>query len=64
MHRNVFFLVIEVMYLPNRTSTNPPALPSLQLEFAALCLRNAVLLLPDDPLDSETSSTDDSSDGK
>ncbi|PVD21225.1 hypothetical protein C0Q70_19396 [Pomacea canaliculata] len=45
------------------TSTNPPALPSLQLEFAALCLRNAVLLLPDDPLDSETSSTDDSSDG-
>lgn len=48
----------------DKSSTNPPSMPALSLEFAAMCLRNALLLLPDDPLDSETTVTEDSEGNK
>nr|KAG5707465.1 hypothetical protein BaRGS_011969 [Batillaria attramentaria] len=48
----------------DKTSTNAPSMPALSLEFAAMCLRNALLLLPDDPLGAETTVTDDSDGSK
>ena len=37
-----------------------PAMPGTTLEFAALCLRNALALLPEDPLESTPPPAEDS----
>ncbi|XP_067652107.1 CCR4-NOT transcription complex subunit 10-like isoform X1 [Haliotis asinina] len=44
-----------------KPSSTTPSMPSATLEFASLCLRNALLLLPEDPLlaDKATTSSDD-----
>lgn len=41
-------------------SPGTPAIPAAAIEFGSLCLRNALLLLPDDPLDVENIQTEDS----
>ncbi|KAJ8302570.1 hypothetical protein KUTeg_018966 [Tegillarca granosa] len=43
----------------DRTSPGTPAIPAATLEFGALCLRNALMLLPEDPLNVEPIQTED-----
>ncbi|XP_033754532.1 CCR4-NOT transcription complex subunit 10-like isoform X2 [Pecten maximus] len=43
----------------NRASPGTPAIPAPNLEFAALCLKNALLLLRDDPLNAQPTPTED-----
>jgi hypothetical protein len=38
---------LTVLYLINFDSVGTPAIPAATLEFASLCLRNALLLLPE-----------------
>ena len=39
--------------------TDSPTTPGLTLEYASLCLKNALSLLPEDPLDAAPPSGDD-----
>ena len=45
-------------------SPGTPAIPAANLEFAALCLRNALFLLPEDPLTAETVPPEDTENGQ
>ncbi|ESO98211.1 hypothetical protein LOTGIDRAFT_114420 [Lottia gigantea] len=46
----------------NITSSGNSAIPAPTIEFASLCIRNALFLLPDDPLDKDPLPTSDQSD--
>ena len=45
------------------SSVGTPAIPAATLEFASLCLRNALLLIPDETETMATESTEEKEDG-
>lgn len=63
MWKKNFVSLYECMYMSKHKHTlilflffsNNPAIPAPSIEFASLCLRNALLLLPEDPLQSDIS---------